>query len=87
MKVRTSHEKEPAFIFFALPAVDRPLRHRPLVLILGYSLTDAHSHLTLQNFAAFFSGGTFLRMMANSFWYALLITFFCLLVSYPATWL
>lgn len=56
----------------------------PLVLILGYSLTDAHSHLTLQNFAAFFSGGTFLRMMANSFWYALLITFFCLLVSYPA---
>lgn len=31
----------------------------PLVLILGYSLTDAHSHLTLQNFAAFFSGGTF----------------------------
>lgn len=55
----------------------------PLVLILGYSLTDAHSHLILQNFATFFSGGTFLRMMANSFWYALLITFFCLLVSYP----
>lgn len=56
----------------------------PLVLILGYSLTDAAGHFTLHNFVLFFSGDTFIKMMLNSFWYALLITFFCLLISYPA---
>lgn len=55
----------------------------PMVLIFGYALTDSSHHFTLQNIATFFTGGTFLKMMFNSFWYAFLITFFCLLISYP----
>lgn len=56
----------------------------PMVLIVGYALTNSQGHFSLQNFALFFSKGTFIGMMLNSFWYALLITFFCLLISYPA---
>lgn len=58
----------------------------PILLILWYSLTDANHHFTLKNFAQFFSNGTFLRMMVNSFWYALLITLITLLISYPAAY-
>lgn len=58
----------------------------PLLLILWYSLTDSSNHFTLVNFRLFFSNGTFLRMMLNSFWYALIITVVTLLISYPAAY-
>lgn len=58
----------------------------PILLILWYSLTDSHQHFTLHNFALFFSNGTFLKMMLNSFWYAFLITLITLLISYPAAY-
>lgn len=58
----------------------------PILLILWYSFTDSNRSFTLNNYAAFFRNGTFLRMMLNSFWYALLITLITLLISYPAAY-
>lgn len=58
----------------------------PILLILWYSFTDSNRSFTLNNYAAFFRNGTFLRMMFNSFWYALLITLITLLISYPAAY-
>lgn len=59
----------------------------PLLLILWYSLTNAHQQFTLANFSQFLCNGIFLRMMFNSFWYAFLITFFTLLFSYPVAYI
>ena len=58
----------------------------PILLILWYSITDSSQHLTLVNFEEFFTNGTFLRMMLNSFWYAFLITLITLIISYPAAY-
>lgn len=58
----------------------------PILLILWYSFTDSNRSFTLNNYAAFFRNSTFLRMMLNSFWYALLITLITLLISYPAAY-
>lgn len=58
----------------------------PILLILWYSFTDSNNHFTLANFALFFKNGTFLKMMLNSFWYALIITVVTLLISYPAAY-
>ncbi|CCI85884.1 ABC transporter permease [Lactobacillus pasteurii] len=58
----------------------------PILLILWYSLTNQSQQFTLANFELFFHNGTFLKMMLNSFWYAFLITFVTLLVSYPAAY-
>lgn len=58
----------------------------PILLILWYSFTDSNRSFTLNNYATFFRNGTFLRMMFNSFWYALLITLITLLISYPAAY-
>lgn len=58
----------------------------PILLILWYSFTDSNRSFTLNNYAAFFRNSAFLRMMLNSFWYALLITLITLLISYPAAY-
>lgn len=58
----------------------------PILLILWYSFTDSKNGFTLSNYAEFFRNGTFLRMMLNSFWYALIITLATLLISYPAAY-
>lgn len=58
----------------------------PILLILWYSFTDSNRSFTLNNYAASFRNSTFLRMMLNSFWYALLITLITLLISYPAAY-
>lgn len=58
----------------------------PILLILWYSLTNQSQQFTLANFELFFHNSTFLKMMLNSFWYAFLITFVTLLVSYPAAY-
>lgn len=50
------------------------------------SLTGNGS-ISLENFSNFFTNATFLRMTLNSFWYALLITLFTLLVSYPVAYI
>lgn len=59
----------------------------PIVLIVYYSLFDVDGQFTFDNYTKFLSP-VYLRMTLNSFWYALLITVFSLLVAYPtAYWL
>ncbi|WP_304227994.1 ABC transporter permease [Lactobacillus kitasatonis] len=58
----------------------------PILLILWYSFTDSNRSFTLNNYVVFFRNGTFLRMMINSFWYAMLITLLTLVISYPAAY-
>ncbi|TYP70581.1 ABC transporter permease [Paenibacillus methanolicus] len=58
----------------------------PIVLIVYYSFFDVNGAFTFDNYAKFFTP-VYLRMTFNSFWYALLITFFSLLVAYPTAYL
>lgn len=55
----------------------------PVGLIIYYSFFDVNHHFTLANYQLFFSSKTYLTMTANSVWYAFLITFITLLISYP----
>lgn len=57
----------------------------PIALIFYYSLLDLNGNFTLSNYKAFFSP-VYLKMTINSFFYAFLITFFTLLVSYPTAY-
>lgn len=58
----------------------------PIALIVYYSMLDLDGNFTLANYAAFFSSA-YLKMTLSSFWYAFLITFFTLLISYPTAYL
>ncbi len=59
----------------------------PIVLIVYNSFFDVDGNFTWGNFEKFLTP-VYLRMTFNSFWYALLITAFSLLVAYPtAYWL
>ncbi|AFC33338.1 binding-protein-dependent transport systems inner membrane component [Paenibacillus mucilaginosus 3016] len=58
----------------------------PIVLIAYYSFFDVDGNFTLGNYAKFFTP-VYWRMALSSFWYALLITLFSLLVAYPAAYL
>ena len=58
----------------------------PIALVVYYSLLDLHGNFTLENYTNFFSA-VYLKMTLTSFWYAFLITFFTLLVSYPTAYL
>lgn len=57
----------------------------PIVLIAYYSLFDVDGNFTFDNYTKFLSP-VYLRMTLNSFWYALLITAFSLLVAYPTAY-
>ena len=57
----------------------------PIVLIAYYSLFDVDGQFTFDNYTKFLSP-VYLRMTLNSFWYALLITLFSLLVAYPTAY-
>jgi spermidine/putrescine transport system permease protein len=54
----------------------------PIALIVYYSFHDIEGGFTLDNYAKFFTP-VYLKMALSSFWYALLITLFSLLVAYP----
>ncbi|MDQ0230298.1 ABC transporter permease [Metabacillus malikii] len=58
----------------------------PIGLILYYSLLDINGDFTLVNYKNFFTSA-YLTMTLTSFWYALLITFFTLLIAYPTAYL
>lgn len=58
----------------------------PVLLIVYYSFFDVEGQFTLANYAKFFTP-VYLRMTLSSFWYALLITFFAVVVAYPAAYL
>lgn len=54
----------------------------PLLLIVYYSFRDLDGNFTFENYRIFFSS-TYVVMTLYSFWYAFLITFICLIISYP----
>ncbi|MBS4174645.1 ABC transporter permease [Bacillus sp. FJAT-49736] len=58
----------------------------PIVLIVYYSFFDIEGHFTFENYRHFFTK-VYMQMTLSSFWYALLITAFCLLISYPTAYL
>ena len=70
----------PYFIWIALFVI------APIALVVYYSMLDLHGNFTLENYKNFFSV-IYLKMTLTSFWYAFLITFFTLLVSYPTAYL
>lgn len=58
----------------------------PLALITYQSVTNSAGNFTLVNYQSYLQSWTYLKMTFNSFWYALLITFFTLLISYPTAY-
>ncbi|WP_166241567.1 ABC transporter permease [Paenibacillus turpanensis] len=58
----------------------------PMILIVYYSFHDMEGGLSLDNYSKFFTP-VYLEMSLSSFFYAALITFFSLLVAYPAAYL
>lgn len=58
----------------------------PILLIVYYSLFDVNGDFTFANYGKFFTS-VYLKMTLNSFWYAILITLFTLLISYPTAYL
>ena len=58
----------------------------PIALVVYYSMLDLHGNFTLEYYKNFFSV-IYLKMTLTSFWYAFLITFFTLLISYPTAYL
>ena len=59
----------------------------PLFLIVAYAFTDAHGHITLDNFRTFFSGGHNINTLMFSIFIGLLNTVICLLLGYPAAFI
>lgn len=57
----------------------------PVLLVLYYSFFDIHGNLSLVNYDRFFTP-IYLKLTLSSFWYAFLITFISLLVSYPTAY-
>lgn len=55
----------------------------PLILVVWQSL-HVDGAWSLENFRIFFTTPTYLKMMANSLFYAVIITFFTVVISYPA---
>ena len=70
----------PYLIFIALFVI------APIALIVYYSMLDLSGNFTLANYKNFFTS-TYLTMTLTSFWYAFLITFFTLFISYPTAYL
>ncbi|RIX60606.1 ABC transporter permease [Paenibacillus nanensis] len=58
----------------------------PILLIVYYSFFDVEGQFTFGNYEKFFTP-VYLKMTLSSFWYALLITVFSLLVAYPTAYL
>lgn len=57
----------------------------PIGLIVYYSFLDLHGQFTLNNYKDFFTS-VYLKLTISSFWYAFLITFFALVISYPTAY-
>ncbi|KIL72868.1 ABC transporter permease [Bacillus badius] len=57
----------------------------PILLVVYYSFFDLHGNFTLANYEKLFTF-VYMKMIASSFWYAFLITAFCLIIAYPAAY-
>ena len=58
----------------------------PVLLIVYQSFFSMDGTFTLSNYQTYFTSSKYLMMTLNSVWYALLITFSTLLISYPAAY-
>ncbi|WP_040951984.1 ABC transporter permease [Gorillibacterium massiliense] len=58
----------------------------PIAMIVYYSFFDIEGNFTVANYGKFFDP-VYLKMAVSSFWYAFLITFFCLIIAYPTAYL
>lgn len=58
----------------------------PVALIVYQSFFNLDHQFTLNNYATYFQSGVHLKMTANSIWYALLITLFTGIISYPTAY-
>lgn len=58
----------------------------PLLLVLFKSFHDMDNSLSLTNYQQFFTP-VYVRMTFSSFFYAIIITFLCLIVAYPAAYI
>ncbi|WP_153731948.1 ABC transporter permease [Sporosarcina obsidiansis] len=57
----------------------------PILVVVYYSFFDLSGNLTLGNYRNFFSS-VYFKLTMSSFWYAFLITFFSLVISYPTAY-
>ncbi len=58
----------------------------PIILVVYYSFLDLNGNFSFANYEKFFTP-VYLKMALSSFWYAMLITVFSLLVAYPTAYL
>ncbi|GGI41453.1 ABC transporter permease [Mammaliicoccus stepanovicii] len=54
----------------------------PIIMIFYASLLDLEGNFSFENYKNFFTS-SYLQMTLSSIWYAMIITFFCLIISYP----
>ncbi len=54
----------------------------PILLVIVQSFFDVNGHFSLENYHTFFSS-IYLKMTLNSFLYAVIITFICIVLAYP----
>lgn len=80
MKFKSKSAFVPYILWIALFVI------APIGLILYYSMLDLNGEFTLINYRNFFTSA-YLTMTLTSFWYALIITFFTLIISYPTAYL
>ncbi|MGX6970046.1 ABC transporter permease [Vagococcus bubulae] len=70
----------PYFLWIALFVI------APVILIIYQSFFDINGQFTLSNYQQYLTSGTYLSMTFNSLFYALLITLFTLVISYPTAY-
>ncbi|MFV0557784.1 MAG: ABC transporter permease [Enterococcus sp.] len=58
----------------------------PVVLVIYQSFLTMDGSFSLTNYATYFTSSTYLTMTLNSVWYAFLITFLTLIISYPTAY-
>lgn len=58
----------------------------PVFMIIYQSFFDQCGHFTFDNYTTYFTSTTYLGMTINSVWYAFIITFITLLISYPTAY-
>ena len=80
MKFKSKSAFVPYILWIALFVI------APIGLVLYYSMLDLNGEFTLINYRNFFTPA-YLTMTLTSFWYALIITVFTLIISYPTAYL
>ena len=59
----------------------------PLLVLMYYAFTDAHGHITIQNFINFFTQSNTMGTLIYSLMLAFVTTVVCLLIAYPVAYI